>query len=160
LAKKWIVGLTDQERPELEALTREGTAPVRRVAHARILLLAADGTQDREIAAATGRSESLVERTRKRFVLNGPEDARTDRPRPGSAPKLDDHGRSTLIAVACSQAPKGRTGWTLQLLADELVRRQVVPSISDETVRRELRRVTSSRGSRSSGVSRRSARPT
>ena len=153
MAKKWIVDLSAEERAELEALTRRGVAGVRKVAHARVLLLAADGKPDAEIAAATGRSASFVERTRKRFVLNGLEDALSDRPRPGAAPKLDDRGRATLIAVACSQAPAGRTGWSLKLLADELVRRDVVGAISYETVRRELKKTTSSRGSSKAGAS-------
>lgn len=160
MEKKWIVDLTSEERQDLQTLTRSGTAPVRKVAHARILLLADDGLPDAEIALRTGRNASTVERTRKRFVQNGLEDALSDRPRPGAQPKLDDRGRATLIAVACSQAPDGRQAWTLQLLADELVARGVVPAISDESVRRELKKVISSRGSRSSGASRRSARPT
>lgn len=155
MAKHWIVDLLPDERAELEALTRRGVASVRKVAHARVLLLADAGRTDTEIVAATGRSASFVERTRKRFVLNGLEDALSDRPRPGAVPKLDDRGRATLIAVACSQAPEGRAGWTLQLLADELVKREVVPAISYETIRRELKKTTSSRGSSRAGASRR-----
>lgn len=155
MRKRWIVELTPEERAELEGLTRRGVAPVRKVAHARVLLLADEGKSDAEIVAATGRSGSFVERTRKRFVQNGLADALSDRPRPGAVPKLDDRGRATLIAVACSQAPEGRTGWTLQLLADELVKREVVPAISYETIRRELKKTTSSPGFRRAGVSRR-----
>ena len=60
-----------------------------------------------------------------------------DKPRRGGIPKLDERGRATLIALACANPPGGRTRWTMQLLANELVVRQVVPSISDETVRGE-----------------------
>jgi len=121
--------------------------------------LAAEGRlTDDEIAAATGRSRSLVERTRKRFVLSGLEVALWDKPRRGGLPKLDERGRATLIALACANPPEGRTCWTMQLLANELVIRQVVPSISDETVRRTLKKTASSRGSKSTGASRRSAR--
>lgn len=158
MRKRWLVDLTDAERVELESVTRRGRAPARKVAHARVLLLAADGLTDDEIAAATGTSRSLVERTRKRFVLSGLEVALWDKPRPGRGPMLDEHGRATLIALACANPPEGRTCWTMQLLANELVVRQVVPSISDETVRRELKKTGSSRGSRSTGASRRSAR--
>ena len=156
--KRWLVDLSDEERAELEALTRRGKAPVRKVAHARVLLLASEGLTDEQIAAATGRSRSLVERTRRRFVVNGLEIALWDKPRPGKRAMLDDRGRATLIALACSNPPEGRTCWTMQLLANELVVRQVVPSISDETVRRELKKTDSSRGFRITGASRRSAR--
>jgi transposase len=108
------------------------------VAHARVLLLASDGLTDEQIAMATGRSRSLVERTRKRFVSNGLEIALCDKPRPGKRAMLDERGRGTLIALACSNPPEGRTCWTMQLLANELVVRQVVPSISDETADRQL----------------------
>src|ERR671934_347913 len=154
--KRWVVDLTEDERAQLEALTRRGTAPVRKVAHARVLLLAAEGDTDDQIAVKTGRSRSLVERTRKRFVLSGLHAALWDKPRPGGVPKLDERGRATLIALACANPPEGRTCWTMQLLANELVVRQVVPSISDETVRRELKKTVSSRGFRSTGAFRRS----
>lgn len=65
--KRWLVDLSDEERADLEALTRRGKAPARKVAHARVLLLASDGLTDEQIAMATGRSRSLVERTRKRL---------------------------------------------------------------------------------------------
>jgi Homeodomain-like domain len=68
MRKRWLVDLTNAERSDLEALTRRGNAPARKITHARVLLLADDGLTDEEIAAATGRSGSLVERTRRRFV--------------------------------------------------------------------------------------------
>src|SRR5919199_1042353 len=114
--KRWVVDLAEDERARLDVLTRRGTAPVRKGAHARVLLLAADGHTDGQIAALIGRNPSLGERTRKSFVLSGLEAALWDRPRPGSAPKLDEHGRATLIALACSNPPQGRTCWTMQLL--------------------------------------------
>src|SRR5207247_7843544 len=98
--KRWLVDLTDAERSELEGLTRHGKAPARKIAHARVLLLAADGRTDEEIAAATGRSRSLVERTRRRFVQNGLAVALWDKPRPGGRPKLDERGRATLTPLA------------------------------------------------------------
>lgn len=61
-----------------------------------------------------------------------------DPPRPGTLPKLDARGEAHLIALACSEAPEGRTHWTMQLLADRLVELQIIDSISDETVRRTL----------------------
>jgi transposase len=140
MQKLWLVDLTDAERAELESLTRRGNAPARKIAHARVLLLAAEGLTDEQISVATGRSRSLVERTRKRFVQSGLEVALWDKARRGGIPKLDERGRATLIALACSNPPAGRTCWTMQLLANELVVRRVVPSISDETVRRELKK--------------------
>ena len=59
---------------------------------------------------------------------------------------LDGAGEAQLIALACSQAPEGRAGWTLKLLADRLVEREIVESISAETVRNTLKKTNSSPG--------------
>ena len=89
---------------------------------------------------------STVARTRQRFVEGGLEWALTERPRPGAARKLDGKAEAFLIALACSGPPGGRTRWTMQLLADRMVEIGVVEELSDETVRRTLKRGCSSRG--------------
>jgi transposase len=152
---KWIVELSDEQRRELRSLVRKGTASARRITRARVLLLAAEDRPDEEVASVLDTSRSTVERIRRRFVEHGLEAALSERPRPGAAPKLDERGQATLIALACSKPPEGRVSWTMQLLADELVVRRVVPAISDEAVRRTLKKTGSNRGSRSIGASRR-----
>ncbi|HEX8968758.1 MAG TPA: IS630 family transposase [Chloroflexota bacterium] len=137
---KWIVNLTDEQDRELQSLVRKGRASARRITRARVLLLAAEDRPDDEVAAVLHTSRSTVERIRRRFVEHGLEAALSERPRPGAAPKLDERGQATLIALACSNPPDGRASWTMQLLADELVVRRVVPSISDEAVRRTLKK--------------------
>ena len=107
MQNRWLVDLSDAERAELEALTRRGKAPARKIAHARVLLMASEGLTDGEIAAATGRSRSLVERTRKRFVLSGFEAALWDKPRPGGVPKLDERGRATVDRPGVRQSTRG-----------------------------------------------------
>src|SRR4051794_13166475 len=83
MRKRWVVELTEEERAVVEAITRRGKGPARKIAHARALRLAVEGRlTDDEIAAATGTRRSLVERTRKRFVLSGLEVALWDKPRP------------------------------------------------------------------------------
>jgi Homeodomain-like domain len=81
------------------------------------------------------------------------ERALTEKPRPGGRAKLDGRQEAFLIALACSQAPEGRSRWTMQLLADQLVELQIVEAISDETVRRTLKKTRSNPGARSSGAS-------
>ena len=68
---------------------------------------------------------------------------------------LDGAAEARLIALACSPPPEGRACWTMQLLADELVELRVVGCVSDETVRRTLKKTRSSPGRASSGASRR-----
>jgi transposase len=151
---KWIVELNDEQRDELQRLLRKGKTSARRITRARILLLAAEDRPDDEVAAVLHTSRSTVERIRRRFVEHGLEAALSERPRPGAVPKLDERGQATLIALACSNPPEGRVNWTTQLLANELMVRRVVPSISDEAVRRTLKKTDSSHGFRSTGASR------
>jgi transposase len=151
--KKYKVTLTVDERRGLLDLIAAGTAAAKKLLHARILLKAdaAPGgpawTDDR-IAEAVEVNLRTVERVRQRFVEDGLEAAlvRKKQDRPSRERKLDGDGEARLIAVACSQPPQGRGGWTLQLLADKLVELHVVDSISDETVRQVLKKTNSSRG--------------
>jgi transposase len=151
-AKKHRVVVTDAERTALEAFTRKGVASARELRRARILLLTAAGRRDVDVAAAVGCCVATVEAIRKRCVAEGVEAALHERSRPGAAPLLDAPAEATLIALACTAAPAGRTTWTMQLLADRLVSLGVVGAISDETVRRTLKKTRSSPGSVRNGA--------
>jgi transposase len=153
MRKRFIVDLTHEERASLAGLLRKGVAPARKLTRARILLLADDGGSDQAIAAALHVHPATVEPTRRRFVEGNLERALTEKPRPGGRAKLDGRQQAFLIALACSQAPEGRSRWTMQLLADQLVELQIVEAISDETVRRTLKKTRSNPGARSSGAS-------
>lgn len=151
--KKYIVKLAGEERADLLALTSKGKAGARRIKRALILLAVDDGAIDEEIAARVRVSTRSVERVRKRFVEESLEAALSERPRPGKALLLDGRQQAHLIALACSSPPQGRVQWTMQLLANKLVELGVVESISDETVRRALKRGSSSPGFTGSGAS-------
>ena len=100
------------------------------------------------IADALEVSTATVERVRQRFVEQGLDAAldRKQRERPAREIKLDGRAEARLIALACSTPPDGRRGWTMRLLADKLVELEVVPTISDETVRLALKKTRSSLG--------------
>jgi transposase len=140
MPKRYIVDLTPDERDHLLALTRKGKASARQVTRAHVLLHAADGMTDAEIARAAHTSVPTVERIRKRFVQGRVQEAITERYRKGGRPKLDLKQEARLIALSCSTPPEGRKDWTMQLLADKLVELGVVDEISDETVRRTLKK--------------------
>jgi transposase len=153
MRKLHVVKLTQEERDRLLALTRKGTTSARMLKRAHILLLTDEGIKDETIASIVKSSVSTVERTRKRFIQAGVDAALKEKPRPGAEPRLDGRAEAHLVALACSTPPEGRKKWTMQLLADRLVELQFVDSISDETVRRTLKKTTSSPGRRSSGAS-------
>ena len=138
--KRYIVDLTADERAGLLALLHKGVAPARRLTRARILLLADEGGTDQEVAAALHVHPATAERARRRFVEGGVERALSDKPRPGGRPKLDGKQEAHLVALACSAPPEGRARWTMRLLADRLVELALVDAISDETVRRTLKK--------------------
>jgi transposase len=150
-AKKYHIDLTAQEYKELEQMLRRGTHSARKLTRVRILLRAAEGLSDEEIAAEVDTSVPTVERTRRRFV-EAPLGVLTERPRPGKPPVLQERGEARLIAEACSPAPGGRERWTLQLLADRVVELGLAEACSADTVRRVLKKTHLSPGSNSSGV--------
>ena len=151
MRKVYRVDLADDERQSLLELVKKGKLSARKLGRAHLLLLAAEGRVDTDIAESLHVHVNTVGRTRRRFVEGGLERALDDRPRPGAARKLDGKQEAFVVALACSQPPTGREHWTMQLLADELVRLEIVESVSDETVRRTLELQRSSRGSRRNG---------
>ena len=90
---------------------------------------------DQEIFRALKVGAATVERVRRRCVEEGLARALGCKEQLNRRPwKLDGEGEAYLTALACSQPPDGRAGWTLHLLADQLVEREIVDSISTETV--------------------------
>lgn len=138
--KRYMVDLTPEERDALLAMVKRGPATARKLTRAHVLLLADEGRTDKEIALALHASRPTVERVRKRFVDGGLEHALNDGARTGAPRKLSGRDEAMLVALACSEPPEGRTSWTMQLLADRLVSIEAVERISDETVRRVLKK--------------------
>ena len=149
---KYAVVLSDEQRAQLRTLVGRGVVPARRLAHARILLKADQGEGgaawgDAAIAGALEGHPATVARVRRQYVEEGLEAALDRRaPRREYARKLDGEREARLVAVACSAPPAGFERWSLRLLADELVRLEVVEAVSHETVRRTLQQTSSSPG--------------
>jgi transposase len=135
---RYRVTLTASERAQLVSLVLGGKGAYRRLKRAQILLAADAGSMDAVIAKNVAVGTSTVYRTKQRFVEEGLERALSEAPRPGAERKLDASDESLLIAMACSEPPEGRARWTMQLLADEMVRLTVHETVSDETIRRRL----------------------
>jgi transposase len=150
---KYIVQLTAETRARLEAITRNGSAPAKKIMHARVLLMSdqhheAGRYHDHEISTTLGIHINTIARIRKRFVQQGEEPALDRKPRltPPVPPKLDGHAEAALVAICCSPPPDGRVRWTLNLLRDEAVGRKIVTSICRETIRKTLKKTRSNRG--------------
>jgi transposase len=135
---RYRVELNQTERLELTGFLSGGKHSARKLKRAQILLAADAGASDEEIARSVGVGGSTVYRTKRRFVLGNLEAALSEEPRPGADRKLSGREEALLVATACSDPPKGRARWTLELLANELVRLTEHDDISRETVRRRL----------------------
>jgi transposase len=135
---RYRVTLTQYERDQLGALLSGGKRTSRKIKRAQILLAADAGVNDEQIAASVRVGGSTVYRTKQRFVESNLEQALNEQPRPGAERKLTGKEEALLVATACSSPPAGRARWTLELLADEMVRLTGHESLSRETVRRRL----------------------
>ena len=143
--KKYIVKLTKQERRMLGEVVQKGKSPAYKIKHAHILLQADQrrrSLRDEDIAKSLGCHMNTVRNVRERFVKEGLEMAleRKKQEEPSRSRLLDGKKEAHLIALGCSQPPKGFARWTLQLLADKLVSLEMVESISLETVRQTLKK--------------------
>lgn len=135
---KYRVTLSDEERAALRALVARGRPSVREVKRAQVLLAADTRTPEAQIARAVGLSPTTIYRTKRAFVEEGLEAALHDATRPGGRRKLSGPQEALLIATACSAPPEGCAHWTLDLLADAMVRLTDHDAISRATVGRRL----------------------
>ena len=148
MKKKYPVILSETERDDLKRLIAAGTAPARKLTHARILLKADEGQEgpgwvDEEVGEAVEVSQPTVSRVRKQYFEEGLQAALNRRP-PNREyhRKLDGEQEARLVALACSEPPKGQARWSLRLLADRMVELEVVEEISYQTVRRTLKKTS------------------
>ena len=146
--KRYVVRLTRSERAELdEILGSNQRISQKKRKRAQVLLKVDEGEHgpawnDEKAAEAFDLHVNSVHAIRKDLVLRGFEDALKPRPRaePPRKPVFDQKGEQEVLALAVGKAPKGQVRWTLRLLADEIVRLEIVDSVSHETVRKVLKK--------------------
>ena len=153
MVKRYVVRLTEEERKRLVDVVGQKRVGAQKRRRAQVLLKADVGPGgpawvDTRIAEAFEVSVVMVENVRKRCVLEGLEAALERKPqcRPSRQRVLDGEKEARLVALCCGKVPAGRGRWTLRLLADELVRLEIVESVSHETVRQVLKKTNCSLG--------------
>ena len=157
MAKHTPIHLSSDQRAQLNQLISSGNAPARVQTRARILLLTDHShnqhcTQE-QIASTLFCAPATVQNICRRYRQEGLQAALTEKPRPGNPRKLDGAQEAQLLLLACSDAPEGRSRWTLRLLADRLIELGVVDSLSDVTVMQTLKKTKSSHGGCKHGAS-------
>jgi hypothetical protein len=152
LVKKYVVRLSNDERAALEDLISKGKHPAATILKARVLLKAdvsgaGEGWSDSRIVKALDTSLATVARTRQRLVEEGFDAVLARKHSPNSARKrvFDGAAEAKLIALACSEPPKGRSRWTLALLEDKVAELKIVERASDNTIGRVLKKTFSNR---------------
>ena len=150
---KYIVKLDGEQRHGLEQLIRSGESPARKLMHARILWKADSGENgpnwpDTRISETLEVSIPTIWRVRRRFVAQGIDDALTRRSQPERPSKriFDGEKQAHLIALTCAEKPEGEGRWSVRLLAERLVKVGEVEQVSYETVRKVLKKTSSSPG--------------
>jgi transposase len=151
--KKYIIKLSPDERDTLKKIITSGRGPARMFTRARILLKADQGGHgpnwsDEQISDALDVTVQTIERVRKQFVEEGFDAvlSRRQYTQKVSRKKIDGNVEAHLIALSCSEPPKGYVRWTLRLLADKIVELGYVENISHEAIRQTLKKTNLSRG--------------
>lgn len=137
--RKLQVRLAWQHRRKLKQMMRAGVQPVRVVRRAFVLSQLDEGESASQVAAALKLSAKAVREIGWRYKQEGLDRALYDKPRPGAKPLLDDGERQRIVAMVCSTPPEGHARWTVRLIAEEAVKRKLVPHVGRETIRILLR---------------------
>ena len=155
---KYRLSLTAEEREELESIVRKGKHASQKVLNALILLNCDEHAatprtlKEQEIADVLKVSAMKLYRVKQRFVDEGLQVAlHGHKGQRAYEKKADGEFEAHLVALSCSKPPPGHVRWSLRLLADKVVELQYLDSVSDETVRRVLKKTNSSLGKKSGG---------
>ncbi len=134
---RYQVYLSPSDRLKCEAILRGGRCWVWRAKRAQLLLGMDQGQKNAaEAAEGVGMCANAALRVVKRYLEKKDlEHALSDDERPGGKPLLNESQGSTVIAMVCGPPPQGRTRWSIRLIAQEAVKRRIVPKVSKETIR-------------------------
>ena len=147
---RYIVTLTDEEIQELKLLVQKGGKGYR-IKHAQILLKLDQKPENKawtydRIKDAYGTSRSTIAGVAKRFVMEGMEAALGRKEQKNRHRKVTGDVEARICTIACSNPPEGVSRWTMQAIANELIRLEVVDYITDSTICEVMKKTKSSRG--------------
>ena len=147
---RYIVTLTEEEKQELKLLVQKGGKGYR-IKHAQILLKLDQKPENKtwtydRIKDAYGASRNTIAGVAKRFVMEGMEAALGRKEQKNRHRKVTGDVEARICTIACSDPPEGVSRWTMQAIADELIRLEVVDYITNSTVCEVMKKTKSSRG--------------
>jgi putative transposase len=127
--------IAPKHQRELAKLLSSGVQQVRVVLRALALLQLAKGASAPQIASVIPLTAEAIRGIGRRYQQGGLRRALYEKQRPGAAEVLDDTQKQRLIAMVCGSPPEGRARWTVRLVAEEAVKRKLVPRVGRETIR-------------------------
>ena len=146
MPNKRTIRLSLKQREALHEVITTGERPARVILRAHILLRSADGWTDEAIAQVFATSVDTVHRTRRHCLERGVLECLQDEPRAGAPHKLAQEEEARIVALACSDPPQGHCRWTVRLLTEAAIGRQLIRPVVPETVRQALQKTTLSLG--------------
>jgi len=129
------IKVAPRDQKEIEELLSSGVQQVRVVLRALALLHLAEGFSAPQISSMVHLTDQAVRNLARRYQNGGLEAALYEKRRPGAASVLDVSQKQRIIAMVCSDPPEGRARWTVRLVAQEAVKRKLVPRVGRETIR-------------------------
>jgi putative transposase len=123
------------DQAQIGELLRGGVQQVRVVLRALALRLLASGVTAPQVACAVPLTPKAVREIAHRYNRKGLDGALYEKQRPGAKPAWDASQKQRVIAMVCSDPPAGRARWTVRLIAQEAVKRKLVPGVGRETIR-------------------------
>ena len=129
------IEVSTKDQKQLQSLVSGGVQQVRVVLRALALLQLAKGVSAPRISGTIPLTAQAIRKVGHRYQQSGLERALYERQRPGAAEVLDDIQKQRLIAMVCTNPPEGRARWTVRLVAEEAVKRKLVPRVGRETIR-------------------------
>lgn len=146
------VVLSEKDTTYLQQYVKTGKRSARSIKRAQVLLFLYESLSAEQVVERVGISLSTLYNIKQRYLKEGMFSAIKDKPKSGAPPQIGSRQEAQLTALACSQAPAGYSQWSLRLLSDKMIELGYVDHISHEQVRKMLKKVGLSLGSRNSGV--------
>jgi putative transposase len=144
--KAKIINLTDSEKSELLSITKKGTHKSRKIIRAKVLLSIDSGKSRNEIQSELGIDSNNYYKLKKRYFSGGLSSALEELPRSGQPPKITERLEAQITSLACSDAPSGSSKWTLSLINEKLIELKYIETISNESIRKVLKKANLSLG--------------
>jgi transposase len=129
------IDIPAKDQKAVRCLLSGGVQQVRVVLRALALLQLARGVSAPRIAGFIPLTPQAIRKVGHRYRQEGMEGALYERQRPGAAELLDESQKQRIIAMVCSDPPEGNARWTVRLVAQEAVKRKLVPRVGRETIR-------------------------